>query len=96
MKSFHNTIEVTGEELARYEMRAGAQEEHVYRAYKNHKKLTPSEAWDWLYPNIKLTPLTSIRRAISNLTAKGALEKTKEQKTGIYGKPEYYWKIAEQ
>ncbi len=44
-----------------------------------------------LYPD-NGTPLTSIRRAITVLTNKGLLQKTDEQISGVYGKPEYVWK----
>lgn len=40
------------------------------------------------------TPLTSIRRAITNLCKRGKLYMTDVQSPGIYGKPEYVWKIA--
>ena len=37
-------------------------------------------------------PLTSIRRAISDLTREGVLKKTDKQKMGYYGKREYMWR----
>lgn len=37
-------------------------------------------------------PLTSTRRAISNLTKAGILEKTDHTVEGRYGKPEHCWK----
>lgn len=39
------------------------------------------------------TPITSIRRSITNLTNEGKLFKTKNQVKGIYDKPNYTWKL---
>lgn len=39
-------------------------------------------------------PLTSIRRAITNLTAEGLLVKTHEMKIGMYGKQVHTWRLA--
>ena len=38
-------------------------------------------------------PLTSVRRAITNLSTDGDLIKTNETVIGIYGKPEHLWKL---
>lgn len=37
-------------------------------------------------------PLTSIRRALSNLTARGELEKLPETVMGNWGRPEHVWR----
>ena len=38
-------------------------------------------------------PLTSIRRAIHDLTDKGLLFKTDRKRHGLYGRPEYIWSL---
>lgn len=40
-------------------------------------------------------PLTSIRRAVTNLAHYGLLDKTSMRRTGIYGKKEYVWKYRQ-
>lgn len=40
-------------------------------------------------------PITSIRRAMTNLTEKGYIFKTNHQRTSLYGKPEYIWEIKD-
>lgn len=40
------------------------------------------------------TPLTSIRRSITNLTQDGKLIKTDTKKIGSYGRPNYCWKLS--
>lgn len=59
--------------------------------------------WFWRNPNQTIGPgqlhqqqgytwpVTSTRRAISNLTEAGILQKTEKQSMGVYGKPEYHW-----
>ena len=39
-------------------------------------------------------PLTSIRRAITNLTTDERLVRLDFQRTGIYGRPEHLWAVA--
>ena len=39
-------------------------------------------------------PLTSVRRAVTNLTNRGDLVKTDKQVKGPYGRPEYQWRLA--
>ena len=39
-------------------------------------------------------PITSVRRAISDLTRNGDLVKTDKQVMGIYGRKEYVWRLA--
>lgn len=39
-------------------------------------------------------PLTSARRAITNLTAKGLLEKTDERASGLFGRPVHLWRLV--
>jgi hypothetical protein len=41
------------------------------------------------------SPITSSRRAITNLTNAKALTKTSEQITGNYGKPVYKWRLRQ-
>tara|TARA_R100001443_G_scaffold6700_3_gene15734 strand:- start:6380 stop:6667 length:288 start_codon:yes stop_codon:yes gene_type:complete len=66
------------------------QESLVYDLFKNHPTLTASEV---LYKFPKQVPITSIRRAISNLQQEQKLVKTTDTKTGIYGAPEHYYTI---
>jgi len=56
---------------------------------------TPSQVMNWLRDDLGNPPLTSIRRAMSNLSTRGLLVKTNKQHPGLYGRPEYYWKLPE-
>ncbi len=62
----------------------------------SYHKWTASLVWEQLLSTDKihqLTPLTSIRRAISNLQRAGYLEKENETRMGMYGKNEHYYKL---
>lgn len=92
MKSYHNTNNERGKQLAESEAKAQTQDESVLAIFKKGIGYTASEVWDE-YGNW-IAPLTSIRRAITNLMNAGIIEKTDEQRPGIYGKAEYVYKIA--
>lgn len=72
------------------------QEVLVYDLFKSHTTLTASEvltASETLNLFSNKVPITSIRRAISNLQKEEKLVKTTDTKTGIYGAPEHYYTI---
>lgn len=70
-----------------------SQEQAVLKIFKDKKKLSASEAW-LLYNKKDNTPITSIRRAITDLCSEGELVKTLKTKEGLYGKPEHIYKIV--
>lgn len=90
---YYNTNKVAGETLANAQIAAKGQEEAVLKFFRSRAGhlLTPEDALTVLHQN---TPLTSVRRAITNLTIKGWLTKTETMKLGRYGKPIHYWTYA--
>lgn len=89
--SYYNTTNEQGDKLKDNTSKAMAQDDIILEYFKNNKgvKLSPSMVLE----RTKLKcPITSIRRAMSNLTAIGYLIKTDEKVAGIYGRPEYLWK----
>ena len=89
MNDHFNTTSETGEVLVNYKANARTQQKTILKLFAVHEKLSPSQAWmaigmpDW--------PLTSIRRAISNLTRAGYLKKLPEKVIGYYKHPEHVW-----
>ena len=59
---------------------------------RKHIKLSASLVWE-KYPNNISVPLTSIRRALSNLAFNKKLVKLEDKRTGIYGAPECYYSM---
>jgi hypothetical protein len=91
--SFYNTTNEAGRTLEEFESIAGKQEREILSFFKLHwhREMSPSYVWQTLYGPAG-APLTSVRRAISNLTTKGHLEQTNNRQLGIFGRPEKLWK----
>jgi len=90
---YHNTTESTQPELGKYREKAASQEELILYAFKTLRKGTPSEVNQRVFAN--RTPITSVRRALTNLTNSGELVKTDKQVKGPYGRPEFEWRLAD-
>jgi len=93
MRSFHNTIDYTGELLLKAEQNARKQEDKIliFFVSKPGERFTPFEIQKAVLP---YAPVTSVRRAMTNLTTKGYLIKTDDQKLEEWGKHNYLWKLA--
>ena len=90
--SYYNTNKETGVDLAVSNGKASTQEELVMEIYLTKKELSASDAWR-IYDSKGVTPITSIRRAITNLTKEGKLFKTEKTTKGLYGKNEHIYSI---
>lgn len=93
---FHNTTCLEGSALRRREIRAGSQNERILEWFRmNPNKLyTPFDIHNIYYSNGCSAPITSIRRAMTDLTKLGYLVKTEEKRPGEYGELNYCWKLA--
>ena len=91
---FYNTINETGAELKHSRQHTDCQEDEIARIFLVHKRLSPSQAHELF--NGGSTPLTSIRRAITNLAIDGVLVKTEAKRLGIYGKVEHVWEYHQE
>jgi len=104
--SHHNTTNENPQTLKALESRAIRQEDvmlHVFKLCQG--ELTPFEAAEWAERHKKSlceqdgthyvrSPLTSWRRAITNLTVEGKLEKTNNRKEEKYGMKNYTWRLS--
>lgn len=94
--AYHNTTDSSGNQLEQYEQKAVTQEQRVLHFFEANpgRSFTPSEVLSYAFSHLlPRPPVTSVRRAMSNLTAPGKLEKTTEQRQGPYGRPEYAWRL---
>jgi hypothetical protein len=90
-RSFFNTTNESGDKLKSYMEQALTQEELIMCVFRDEKRpLTPDEVQGIA---LKGTPLTSVRRAITNLTTKEQLVKTVIKREGSYGRDTYCWKL---
>jgi len=91
-KSYYNTTKQKADYVSAEEKKCKSQEQIVLKLFIMHRKLSASKVWK-LYPND--VPLTSIRRAMSNLQKADCITITEEQVKGVYGKPEKVYKLLE-
>jgi len=91
---YHNTTQSLGPELRQYQDKASSQEKRILAFLKldHHRPITPSAAMKWIFKGS--VPITSVRRAISNLSRDGHLVKTTTQVKGPLGRPEFVWRLA--
>ena len=90
--TFHNTIQARDPELSAYEHKAWTQEQLILALFQDDPigRYTPFEVRRIL----GLTaPITSIRRAITNLTNANKLKKTDHKRYERYGKPNFCWEL---
>lgn len=95
LEHFHNTINASGETLVAHTITCKSQEERILAIFKESEPNTLLDPVDVLARYSKLynlVPLTSIRRAMTNLTSDNKLIKTSLMKQGAYGKPNFLWK----
>ena len=63
----------------------------LYFFEHNEGEYTPFDIWEFCDLDEKKVPITSVRRAINDLTKKGKLIKTGNKKMGNYGMMNYCW-----
>lgn len=98
--TYFNTTKESGKALKNNVFKAKSQESEIYRQFCYNKKAFESNLINYLgfSPSdmqFMDYPLTSIRRALTNLTKQGKLIKTDEKRIGMYGRSEYVWKLNE-
>ena len=95
---FYNTIELSLTELKDANIQTLKQEEFITEIFKaNPTALISPSRMLGIYQKYyqKDTPITSIRRAMTDLTDKEVLRKTSVMVMGLYGKQEYCWCLKE-
>jgi hypothetical protein len=92
---FYNTIKEEDTQLEESRMAVTRQERRVLAIFKIVPifGLTPFAAWERYCSEHGDVPVTSIRRAITNLTNAGYLEKTEQTVEERWGKVNYIWRI---
>ena len=106
--SYFNTTNETGTLLQLYESKAKTQEEIILEMFKKHKKLSPTILEKLLQAEGIYWPITSIRRAISNLAFDRYwdsvfgwlpripdIAKSGRKTYGNYGRKEHIWKYID-
>ena len=91
--SYYNTNSETGDTLTTSRTRVNVQEREIIAVFNGRpgRKMTPFDVQDDVGHHV---PITSIRRAITNLTQKGILVKSEVTKMGRHGKMNYCWELV--
>ena len=89
---YYNTNKLVAAEKEVATIQTEKQEDIVKGLFLKYKNLTPSDVYQ-KYPHKHTTPLTSIRRAITDLKNDGFLIKTDQRKPGMFGSPEHYYSV---
>jgi hypothetical protein len=94
MKSYFNTNAENGGALSVSKERAIRQQNRILSFFMSFpgQNFTPEEIHKALYGDN--TPLTSVRRAITNLTQAGKLVKTDDMKVSSFGKKTHSWRCT--
>lgn len=90
---YHETTSITAHQRERYKLAADSQEAAIlawFLARPTGVKQSPEQINNAVLPD---APLTSVRRALTNLTRAGELERTPETTIGRYGRPVHLWKL---
>ena len=91
-RDYYNTIKESNEDLKKSESKAKKQKDQIFAIFRHTlRPMTPADIWENYGYKDNNVPLTSIRRAITNLETDGLLKKTNIQKEGVYGKMNYCW-----
>ena len=90
--NFYNTTNQSGIELQTSMQNAKNQEQRIMMVMKYcDEPMTPFDVHHVYSRHFKPAPITSIRRAMTNLTDDNELIKTCQQKAGHYGVTNYCW-----
>jgi hypothetical protein len=92
VKEYYNTNRESGSVLAQSQAHARDQKMHILQFFERNPGtlFAPHEVQAAVLPE---APLTSIRRALTNLTDQGLLEKTDKMRLGTYGKMVHRWRL---
>ena len=93
---FFNTIHLKGVSLKKAWEKAKSQEERIYLLMlEQNIALTPFQVHYLYNQKYEDIPVTSIRRAMTNLCNTGFIAKTEKMQEGIYGMPNHKWIIKQ-
>jgi Fe2+ or Zn2+ uptake regulation protein len=95
--AYYNTTRETGDQLKLFVKRAKRQDEKMLEFLRKHpnKRYTPEALRLWVFGEDTKTPITSVRRALTNLKDRGLVVKS-ETADGIgdYGNHVHTWRAA--
>ncbi len=94
MNTYFNTTGAQGATLATYKIKAKSQQQLILEYFESMPGMRKSPSQVQRGLNLTGAPLTSIRRALTNLTTDGKLVKTSRLVKGEYGRLEHTWTLC--
>lgn len=96
---FYNTAKEPKQNAQKFQKKNDNQEIRILELFeKKGTELTPwmiHDSFRGLWKNTGME-ITSVRRALSDMTEKGLLIKTRNNRVGPKGRLEYFWKLQNQ
>ena len=91
---YYNTTNQSGSTLTEYITTANSQDDMILNWFRFWPScaFTPFDVQKAL--NLMNTPITSIRRSITDLTNEGKLIKLESTVPGLYNRPNHQWRLA--
>ena len=90
---YYNTNKEKGETLKQSRKKTDSQEAAILQFITDSSQRHFSPTLIWTVLHSRGIPLTSVRRALTNLTNEGYLVKTDFMVDGWYGKKEHTWRL---
>ena len=89
----HKVAFMPAQEQASLKKNASEQEKRIMEYFRLVGRATPCQTWQAIGKEGE--PVTSYRRAITNLTEQGKLEKLDVRVMGYFGKSVHVWRVVE-
>jgi hypothetical protein len=86
---YYNTTDETGSDLKEFNEKNIKLETRITKLFMERMEWQPSEIYNYL---MRVYPITSIRRALSDMTKEGKLTKTERMNAGMFGRREHVWR----
>ena len=92
MNHYHNTNKESGDTLRQSVLNAKTQEQKILAYFRlKQYPMSPDVVQQMVLPKC---PITSIRRAMTNLTRDGHLRKSDQRTMGSFGKMVHQWELV--
>jgi predicted transcriptional regulator len=94
--SYYNTTKQKGDDLKKNSMKALSQQVliKIFMKANSDISFTPFEIQEAFEKDGFMWPITSVRRALSDLTDKNIITKSEDTVIAKYGRPNYKWKYG--
>lgn len=90
--NYYNTTDQRGDVLLKYHSKAKSQEDFILGLFQKKGSMSASEVFKQM-PSAYV-PITSVRRAITNLKNEGKIRMTDRRVKGMYGRDESVYELT--